>query len=152
MTKRRLGTIVLLALGAVLVLSSCGGGGSKRVTKEQFAAKANALCAAFNKQVNAVGNPTTIQEMIAMVNKLLPLDRKLVADFEKLKPPSNEEATVKRLVQLGNEQAARIEAMLAALKKSDMATVNTLTKGGDANDKESKTLFRQIGATECNKS
>jgi hypothetical protein len=151
MTKRRLGTVVLLALGAVLVLSSCGGGGSKRLSKGKYAAKADALCAAFNKKVKAVGNPTTIQETVAMVNKLLPLERKLVADFGKLKPPSNEEATAKRLVQLGNEQAARVEAMLAALKKNDMATVNTLTKGGDANDKESKALFRQIGVTECNK-
>ena len=33
MKKRRLGIMSLLALAAVLVLCSCGGGGSKRLTK-----------------------------------------------------------------------------------------------------------------------
>jgi hypothetical protein len=150
MRKRRLVTAAVLAVATVLVLCSCGGG-SKRLTKEEFAAKANALCAAFNKQVDAAGSPNSIQEVTAMVEKLLPLDKKLVADMEKLKPPADEEATVKRLIQLGNEQATRIEAMLAALKAGDMTKVNTLTSEGDANDKESKTLFGQIGVTECNK-
>ena len=91
MTKSRLGTVVLLALGAVLVFSSCGGGGSKRLTKKQYAAKADTLCAAFNKQVNAVPTPKTIAEAATSFEKLLPLDRKLVADMKALKPPANEE-------------------------------------------------------------
>ena len=67
------------------------------------------------------------------------------------KPPADEEATVNRIVQLGKEQATRIEDMLAALKAGDMAKVNKLTKEGDASDSESKALFRKIGITECNK-
>jgi hypothetical protein len=139
----------LLVAGAIAV-TGCGGG-SKRLSKEQFAAKANALCTAFNAKVKAVGNPQTVADLTAAVEKLLPLDKKLVADFAALKPPADEEKTVKRLIQLGNEQSTRIEKMLAALKANDMATVTKLTTEGDANDKESKTLFRQIGVTECNK-
>ena len=151
MTKRRLGTVVLLALGAVLVLSSCGGGGSKRLTKEQFAAKANTLCAAFNKQVKAAGSPATIADAIAMYKTLVPVDRKLIADVKKLQPPANEAADAKRVVTLGEEQATRVEALIAALNKNDTKQANTLIAGGDANQKESKTIFTKLGAPECAK-
>lgn len=151
MTKRRLGTVVLLALGAVLVLSSCGGGGGKRLTKEEFAAKTNALCAAFNKQVNAVAKPKTIDEAVASLNKLLPIDKKLVADVKNLKPPANEEATVKRVVTLGEEQATRVENLIAAIKAKDNAKMTKLIAEGDKSDKESKALFTQLGITECQK-
>lgn len=151
MTKRRLGTVVLLALGAVLVLSSCGGGGSKRLTKEQFAAKADALCAAFNKKANAGPTPKTDADAEASLEKLIPLDRKLIADINKLKPLASEEATVKRVVTLGEEQAARVEDLIAAVKAKDKPKLNTLISAGDKNDKESKALFKQLGVTECQK-
>ena len=151
MTKRRLGTVVLLALGAVLMLSSCGGGSSKGLTKEQFATKANALCAAFNKQVTAAGTPKTIAAAVTMYNKLLPADRKLIADVKKLKPPANEAADVKRVIALGEEQANRIDALIAALKKNDITKANKLATEGDTNQKESKTIFTRLGAAECAK-
>jgi galactokinase len=152
MNTRRLGVIGLLFAGAVIALGGCGGGGgSGRLSKEEYAAKANALCAAFHKKVDAYGNPASIAEMITMVEGMLPLDKQMVADFAKLEPPADEEAQAKRLVQLGNEQATRIEEMLKALKAGDMAKVNALVKEGSANDTESKRLFREIGITECAK-
>ena len=152
MAKSRLGTLALLVIGAVLVLSSCGGGGSKRLTKEQFAAKADALCAAFHKKVNAVPTPTTADETVAYLEKLLPLDEKLIADIKNLKPPANEEATVKRVGALGEEQSiTRVKNLIAALKANDQAKVKTLIAEGDKNANEMKALFEQLGITECQK-
>jgi len=150
MKKRRLGIVSLLGIGLVLVLCSCGGGSSnKRLTKEQFAAKANALCVTFNKQVSAIGKPKTTAEQIARVKKLLPLDRKLVADVEKLNPPTSEAAAAKRVVALGKEQADRIDALLAAISKKDAAQIKKLIAQGDANQKESEALFTKLGIKEC---
>ena len=63
MKKRRLVIMGLFAIGTVLVLCSCGGGSSgnngKRLTKEQFATKANAICLSFNKANSATGTPRT---------------------------------------------------------------------------------------------
>jgi hypothetical protein len=150
MTKRLLGTVVLLALGAVLLLSSCGGG-SKRLTKEELAVKMNALCAVFNKKVDAVGEPTTIQGAIASLNKLLPVYEKILADMESLKPPADNEADMKQIVSLGNKQVDGVNAMIDALKKNDMATFNKLGNESDASDKKTDPLFNKMGATECSK-
>jgi hypothetical protein len=152
MKKRRLGIVGLLAIGLVLVLSSCGGGSSKRLTKEQFAAKANALCVSFNNEVKKAGSPATTAQAIAYFNKLLPLDKKLVADVDKLKPPAGDEASVNRIVTLGKEQVTRAEALVAAIQKKDLTLANKLSKEGSANSKESKTLFNKLGIKECAKS
>ncbi|MGD0272703.1 MAG: hypothetical protein ABSB96_03120 [Gaiellaceae bacterium] len=151
--NRRTTVVGTLLVAGVIVVTGCGGGGGgKRLSKKEFAAKANELCAAYNKKVNAVPTPKTDAEALASLDKLLPLDKKLIADVKNLKPPASEEATVKRVVTLGEEQAARIEALIAAVKAKDKATLNTLISEGDKNDKESKALFKQLGITECQKS
>ncbi len=151
MKRQRTVMVVVLLLAGAIVLGGCGGG-SKRLTKEQFAAKANTLCAAYNKQVNAVPTPKTDAEALASLEKLLPLNRKRVADGNALKPPASEEATVKRAVTLGEEQAVRIDDLIAAVKAKDKLKLNSIIKAGDANSKESKALFKQLGLSECQKS
>jgi hypothetical protein len=153
MKTRKLGIVGLLGIGLVLVLCSCGGGSSnKRLTKTEFAAKADALCASFNAEVSKAGSPQNATEAIAYFNKLLPLDQKLVADFGKLKPPASEQATVNRLVELGKEQATRAGDLIAAIKKSDQKAEYKLINEGAANSKESKNLFNKIGSAVCAKS
>jgi hypothetical protein len=141
----------LLVAGVIVVTGCGGGGGGKRLTKEEFAAKANALCVAFNKQVDTIGNPQTMSEALDAFGKLLPLDRKLVADMEKLRPPADLEQRVKRAVQLGKEQVARAEALIAAVKTGDMVKANQLLYAGNVNTVESKKIFTELGAPDCAK-
>jgi len=148
MTKRRLGTLCLLAIGAVLVLSSCGGG-SKRLSKDQYATKADTLCAAFNKQVKAAGSPKTVAAIAAAYEKLLSLDRTLVADLRKLKPPANEEKAVTRVLALSDEQLSRAEKVIAALKKNDLTKASALVSEGSTNTTARKTIYQQLGIKEC---
>ena len=154
MKKRGLGIMGLLAIGVVLVLCSCGGGGSsgKHLTKEQFTVKANALCASFNAEVNKAGSPKTTAEVVSYFNKLLPLDEKLVADFGKLNPPASEEADVNRIVTLGKDQVTRAKALIAAIEKKDLTKAKTLVAEGNTNSTESKSLFNKLGIKECAKS
>ena len=151
MKKRRLGIVGLLAIGLVLVLSSCGGGSSKRLTKEQFAAKANALCVSFNNEVKKAGSPKTTAEAITYFNKLLPLYKKRVNGIDKLNPPASEEANVNRIVTLEKEQVARVDALIAAIKKNDVTQANKLVKEGNTNGRKSKTLYTKLGIKECAK-
>ena len=149
MKTRRLVIVGLLVIGLVLVLCSCGGGSSKRLTKEQFAAKANTLCVSFNNEVKKAGSPASTAQAITYFNKLLPLYKKRVDGIDKLNPPANEEASVNRIGTLGKEQVARVEALLAAMEKNDVTQVSKLIKEGNANGKESTTLFTKLGIKEC---
>jgi len=152
MKKRRLVIMGLFAIGAVLVLCSCGGGGgNKRLTKEQFAAKANAICVSFNNANSATGTPANINEAIAQVEKLTPLYEKRITDLGKLKPPSNEQAAVNRVVALEKKRTSLAKDVLAALKKNDVVTANKLIQSGKVDNKEAKGLFKTLGLTACSK-
>jgi hypothetical protein len=154
MKKHRLGIVGLLVLGMVLVLCSCGGGGSsssKRLNKEQFAAKANALCTEFSKQAGKAGSTQTAAQTIAFFNKMLPLNKKFFADFGKLKPPADEEAAVNQIVGLGKEQVARIKTMIALIKGKDRTQADKLTRKGAANLTARQILFTELGINVCAK-
>ena len=152
MKKRRLVIMGLFAIGAVLVLCSCGGGGgNKRLTKEEFAAKANALCASFNKADKAAGSPTSLAEAVAYFEKLTPLYEKRVADLDALKPPADEQATVDKIVALEKDEADVAKQLLAALKANDQTKANDLVASGNANSKKAKVLYKELGLTECAK-
>lgn len=148
----------ILAIGALLVsgalvLGGCGGSGgkSKRLTKAEFAAKANALCADYTKKTDALGSPKTSAEAVTLLGKYKTLFQQVVADTKKLKPPVDEQASVDRIMTIADQQLPIVDQMITALKKGDQAEFSKLTKTGDAMDKESNKLFRQLGATECTK-
>jgi hypothetical protein len=152
MKKRRLGLMGLIAIGAVLVLSSCGGsGGGKRLTKAQFTEKANALCASFNTAEKAAGNPSSVAAAVAYFEKLTPLYEKRVGSLEKLKPPASEAADVKSLVAIEKNEASLAKQLLAALKKNDTTKANELVASGNSNSKKAKPLYEKLGLTECSK-
>jgi len=152
MKKRRLVIMGLFAIGAVLVLCSCGGGGgNKRLTKEEFAAKANALCKSFNDADKAAGSPTSLAEAVAYFEKLTPLYEKRVTDLDALKPPADEQATVDKIVALEKDEADVARQLLAALKANDQAKANELVASGNANSKKAKVLYKELGLTECAK-
>ena len=161
MKKRRLVITGLLAIGAVLVLSSCGGGGSggkNRLTKEQFVAKAGALCVSFKQQETAarktagnLANPTS-KVLVSYLEKTTPLYEKRIAGLKKLKPPTSDEATVNKIVALETKEADVAKQLIAALKKNDVAKANTLLTSGNANSTKARSLYTKLGVTECAKS
>jgi uncharacterized protein YceK len=92
MKRYRLGIVVLLVTGAVLALSGCGSSGNKRLSKQQFAAKAGALCTTFKQDEKAarksagdLANPTP-KILTAYLEKTAPLFEQRIADLKKLKP------------------------------------------------------------------
>jgi hypothetical protein len=146
--RRAITVGALLVVGAI-VLSGCGGSSGKRLSKEQFAAKANALCSDYQKKAKALGDPKSTAEAVSMIGKYKELFGKMVVDFKKLKPPANEQAAVDRTLAISKEQLGINDQMIAALKKSDTASFQKLVKKGDAMDTVSNGILRKLGATTC---
>jgi hypothetical protein len=159
MRRYRLGIVILLVTVAVLALSSCGSSsGNKRLTKQQFAAKAGALCVSFNQGEKAarkasgnLANPTP-KILVAYLEKTTPLFEKRIADLKKLKPPAGDQAAVKQIVGFETKQATLARQLIAALKKNDVAKANTLLASGSANSAKAKSLYTKLGVTACAKS
>jgi hypothetical protein len=113
---------------AILLLAGCGGGGGERLTREEYAKRADSICAKFNRQEKAVGNVTDVRGVADAVDRLLPAFDDAVKDLHKLKPPENEQVTA--------------DAWLDSLDvlRSDVAEL-----GEKANDNDRIAMFRVAG-------
>ena len=61
---------------AVATLASGCGGGSGRLSKAEYAKRADAICTKYNAKLKALARPTGISELPAYVDRALPLARK----------------------------------------------------------------------------
>src|SRR5919198_915461 len=86
-----------LALAVVSLAAGCGGGGGGggRLSKEEYAKQADAICTKYNAKLKALARPTGISELPAYVDRALPLARKGDDELWALKPPKDEEQTAK---------------------------------------------------------
>lgn len=142
---------ILLVSGAILLGGCGGGGGGDRLSKDEYAAKANALCAAFNKEVDATGVLRVTEGITAGLDKLLPFEKKLIADLKALKPPADEEATAKKAIAFGEQVYAGEMKLNAALKAGEVTKANKLINEIEVPGHQADDLFTQLGATECAK-
>ena len=151
--SRQLTVLGILLVSGAILLGGCGGGGGDRLTKDEYAAKANAFCAAFNKETDALGNTSgmNVTQITAALDKLLPVEKKLIADLKALKPPADEEATAKKAIAFGEQVYAGETKLNAVLKAGDVTKAQKLISEIEVPGNQADTLFTQLGATECAK-
>ncbi len=101
----------LLALLLVLAFASGCGSGDKRLSREEFAQQADAVCRRTNRLTQPATTPRSMPGLARLAEQSLPpLDRAL-RDLRALRPPQDEEATVQgwlRQLQRLRADAARI--------------------------------------------
>ena len=149
--SRQLTVLGILLVSGAILLGGCGGGGGDRLSKDEYAAKANTLCAAFNKEVGATGTLRVTEGIAAAMDKLLPFEKKLITDLKALKSPADEEATAKKAIAFGEQVYAGETRLNAALKAGEMKKAQKLTTAIEVPGHQADDLFTQLGATECAK-
>jgi hypothetical protein len=95
--------LILLLTGVALALGACGdddddGGGDGGTTKAEFIEKADAICAAGEERSEQIArdglqnpqNPTG-EEILAILEELVPLQRDVIDDVRALETPEGDE-------------------------------------------------------------
>jgi hypothetical protein len=93
-----LAVAVVVALGA----TTAGASASAHVTKPQYIAKADALCAAADAKVSKLGALVPASRVVSVGGKVLTIDRAALAALRGLTPPASERAAVARLLKLAD--------------------------------------------------
>jgi hypothetical protein len=133
----------IAAFGCGLALLVGCGGGEKHPTKADFVAKANAICATGNKQIDAdlkaVGDNPSEQEMQdAIKTKLIPNVESQLDDIRDLGSPKGDEDKVKAIVDNAQSAADKV--------KEDPSL---LTQEGADPFEEANRLAGDYGLSEC---
>ncbi|PLS75239.1 MAG: hypothetical protein CYG61_08385 [Actinobacteria bacterium] len=146
---REIAVVAVVAALATVTVGSCGD--TERLTRKEFVARGNAVCAgsekklqkAFAEELSGEGQPTA-QRMQAVLRRVVPITEGTVADLKKLEPPENLEERF---------DAALVEAeeAIAALEKAAASPEAAQALFSDEEDpfEQANKGFESVGITAC---
>ena len=141
-TAALVGLIVLLA-------AACGGGSDARLSKAEFQSQANAICGKYQKQLDALGTPESLDEIPDLVDQALVILNKEIDEVAALKPPEELQGDFDKMIAASNKTKAAADDLSAAAKESDQAAVQKALEEGNAASSEADQLAGNLGLDSC---
>jgi hypothetical protein len=144
------GSVAAVLGGLALLAAGCGGGGEEPLSKAEFQSQANAICAKYEKQLNALGAPSSIDEIPDLVQQALVILNKEIDEIAALNPPDELQSDFDKLIAASNKTKAAANDLSAAAKSGDQAAVQQALEDGNAASDEADQLATGLGLGECN--
>jgi len=142
------GSIAAL-VGVLVLLAGCGGGGDTRLSREEFESQANAICAKYQKQLNALGTPSSVEEIPDLVEQALAILNKEVAEISALNPPTDMQTEFDAMIEASNNTKDAANDLSQAAKDGDQAAVQKALDEGNAASKKADQIATQLGLDSC---
>ncbi len=134
----------------VLLATACGGGDSSgRLSKEEFQGQANAICAKYQKQINAIGNPTSLEEIPDLVDQILELLNKEIDEVSALNPPEELQGQFDAMLAAADDTKQAADDLSEAAKAGDAAAVQDALDAGNAASDKADQLATGLGLESC---
>ena len=145
------GALAVLVGVFVLLLAACGGGGSSgaRLSKTEFQSQANAICAKYQKQLDALKTPTNLDEIPDLVDQALAILNKEVAEIAALNPPEDLQTQFDAMIAASDKTKQAADDLSAAAKASDQAGVQKALDEGNAASNQADQIAGQLGLDSC---
>lgn len=142
---------MLFLVVAIALVAGCGGGGDgARLTKEEYASKADAICGQYNQQVSELSNPQNLTELEKVADQTLSILTKAIKDLKKLTPPAGEQAKADQwLSQVENLEDDLTEIRDGA-RDNDMQAVQAVVPKAEEHNRRGNALATELGMTVCN--
>ena len=134
-------------LGLALLVGGCGGG--MPLSKSELDAKANAICAAYTKKLDAVPAPRSINDVSAYVVLVKPILERGVDELASLKPPAELRATYGRWMSTQREAITRTDELRRAAERNDLVGVNRTIQTLRDRSRRGHALAAKLGAGIC---
>jgi len=142
---------LLLVLVLPVLLAACGGGGQgPRLTKAEFASKADAICEKYNKQAESLDSPNSLTELADVADNTIPILRNAIKEWRKLNPPQSEADTVDDWINSVDDLVGDLEEIRDQADKGSMQGVQKVVPQADQHNRRTNELATQLGMTVCN--
>ena len=136
-------------VGVLVLLAGCGGGGDTRLSREEFESQANAICAKYQKQLDGLGTPSSVEEIPDLVEQALAILNKEVAEITTLSPPADMQTEFDAMIEASNNTKAAANDLSQAAKDGDQAAVQKALDEGNAASKKADQIATQLGLDSC---
>jgi hypothetical protein len=145
------GAVAALVGVFVLVLAACGGGGDSgaRLSKAEFQSQANAICDKYQKQLDALKTPTSLDEIPDLVDQALAILNKEVEEIAALNPPEEMQTQFDAMIAASDKTKKAADDLSTAAKASDQAGVQNALDEGNAASNQADQIAGQLGLDSC---
>jgi len=140
---------VAALVGVLVLLAGCGGGGDTRLSREEFESQGNAICAKYQEQLQAVGNPSSIDEIPDLVDQAVAILNKEIAEISALNPPADMQTEFDALIDASNNTKDAADDLSQAAKDGDRAAVQKALDEGKAASEKADQIATQLGLDSC---
>ena len=142
--------LVGIAAAGMLLLAACGGDdGRERLSKSEWIEQADAICAEADEGVDALTEPSTLDEIPEFTESASEISREALADLRALQPPEEDQATVDGMLDLVEQQIELGEQIGEAASDGDQEEVQRLAAEADPLEAEANERARQYGLEDC---
>lgn len=141
----------LTLLLATALLAACGGSTSsdETLTRDEYAAQADAICAKYRKQTDALARPTTLSGLADVAEDVLPILEQARGELGDLKPPRDEQTTSALWLDQLNVVIGDVKKIRDKAKAEDAAGVQEVAKPALEHNKRANELATQLGMKVC---
>ena len=140
----------LTALLCVLLLAACGSS-SNRLSRQEYASRADAICRHYNEETKKLPTPTDPKGFVRLADQTLPLLDDATAKLRKLKPPEDEQALSNRWLASLAQLRSDVVDLRASANGNDLLGVARLVPKARRHLAHSNLLATQLGMHVCNK-
>jgi len=143
-----------------LLAAGCGSGGGSsnsssggdRLTRSDYAAKADAICKKYNEKTKQIGNQSkSLADVAKAFDQALPLLANALSEIRTLKPPKSEQHTVDEWLAQSEVLKHDLKEMRDKAKAKDLKGVQEAFARASANDKQGNRLAAKLGMKICSK-
>jgi hypothetical protein len=140
-----------ISAAGLLVLAGCGGGGDEAepLSKSEWIEQADEICAQADEDIEALGDPTTLDEIGELTDEASGISRDALADLRALRPPEEDQATVDQMLDLVEQQIEIGEQIGEAARNGDEAEVRRLAAEAQPLEAQADEIGRQYGLDDC---
>jgi hypothetical protein len=136
---------VLLAFG-----TGCGSGGEKRLSKEEYARRADAVCGRYNAATRGLGSPTSMPALAKVAAASLPHLDRTIRDLRTLKAPEEEETAAGAWVRQLSLLRGDVVRIRDRARANDAKGVQSVVPAATRRNERFAQLATQLGMTVCN--
>jgi hypothetical protein len=135
--------------GAVLLVAAGCGGGEDRLSTAEFQERVNGICTKYDKQIDAVRAPSSVEEIPAYVAKVLPIVEREVEEMKAAEPPENDQEAFDAMVGEAEKALEAGRDLSDAAEENDEAAIEKALNEGNAASDRADEHARELGLTDC---
>jgi hypothetical protein len=140
---------LVLVLATTLVLVGCGGE-AKRLSREEFAQKADAICAEGNRRTEQLPTPANLSDLADVSDKTIDILDDALNELRKLEPPKDEQKIVDQWLAQFETLKDDLAEIRDQARANDIQAVQAIAERAQGHYTRANELGTTLGMKVCN--